>query len=390
MTAKKYKDTLFEKWFQELDAVIDHEILNYIVGQKAKQEVELLWLWMEFDKPYNAVLNSGSYYFDELFEVGSEQEVWALENTAGSPIGRQQAERFLNEKDHLIQVLDNDEIAGLSKEAQWRLAHTYPLAMETLKHCLTETSCSDIPSCLRSKKLNEDYRINDLGLRNDIPEIVKYHLRLLNRSIEKDDDSQAKPDLRTSIKRNQYIDICKNEPGFGSDSESNQEIIAYYKWGVISTLEDPFRSQVLAYCTELIHAYIKQEANNVDSEAKHIPDYSSLPIPPFQNRPNRRYDSYLPLLIGIYCLKNEHLYEELEDREWEIEFDSFRDFLERDLYVKFDHFAEDYEKYKNIYSKSTKVDLKDFINDVLTRRVRENIKATRKEIERIKKRYFDD
>jgi hypothetical protein len=390
MTKKKLQGPLIEKWFIELDSVIRHEILSYIVDRKANEEGNWMWNGLDFVNSFAAGLDCAFDYLDKLVEIESEHEAIELESAAGSLSGQHQAERFLEEKDFLIQVLDKNELEELSYEAQYRLTVTYPLAKETIKHYLKSVSCNQIPTCLRSLKLNEDFRINDLWDCNDIAEIVRHHLHVLDRTQAQKPIKLTKPTLVTSIKRNQYIDIYPICSHSGIEDHRNLELIANYKWGVINALEEPYRTQVLMYCNELVQAYMVHLSKNRDLEFNLTPEHTSLPVPPSQNLFVTRYDRYLPLLIGLYCIKNEHRYKKMKGREWEVEFKSFRDFLEQDLYVKFEYITGSYDNFANNPKKNEAVDLRYYINAVLSRSVKASIASAREEIKRIEKAYFSD
>ncbi len=102
-----------------------------------------------------------------------------------------------------------------------------------------------------------------------------------------------------------------------------------------------------------------------------------------------RFDGYLSLIIGLHCIKNEHLYKEIDNREFEIEFPSFRAFIECNLYKKFDFFRDQFEEWREGHKTHDEShDLKTYIDQVLTRRVRSNIKTARSLIEEYENLYF--
>jgi len=43
MTRKKFKDPSMDQWFIELESVITHEILSYIVDRRAVEEGHYMW-----------------------------------------------------------------------------------------------------------------------------------------------------------------------------------------------------------------------------------------------------------------------------------------------------------------------------------------------------------
>ncbi|CAK1897461.1 conserved hypothetical protein [Vibrio crassostreae] len=382
MTKKKLHGSVINNWFRELDAVIRHETLSYIVDRKAIEEGNLMWDGIDFINTLIAGMDCASNYIDALIDVENDEEMLELESLAGSLSGIYQAERFLEEKDFLIQVMDSNELEELSFEAQYRLTVTYPLAKETVKHYLKTMSSHDVPSCLRSSKLNEEFRINDLWHSNDLVEIVKYHTYVLDRVTEKKSIKREKPSLVTSIKRNRYIDI------YPIKGHNSLELITNYKWDVIKALNEPYRTEVLVYCSELINTHMHHLSCDELTNDSLIPDSKSLPIPPPEKLLVTRYDRYLPILIGLYCIKNEHRYKEVEGREWEVEFSSFRDFVEHDLFVLFECLRERYALYANDPKKTEEIDVAHYINTVLTRSIKASIAAAKKEVDQIEMEYF--
>ena len=371
MTKKKLHGLVINNWFRELDAVIRHEILSYIVDRKAIEEGNLMWDGIDFINTLIAGMDCTSNYIDVLIDAENEEDILEFESLAGSLSGIHQAERFLEEKDFLIQVMDCNEIKELSSEAQYRLIVTYPLAKATIKHYLKTMSSNEVPNCLRSSKLNEEFRINDLWDTNDIAEIVKYHIYVVDRIAEQKDIKREKPSLVTSVKRNRYIDI------YPIEGHNSLELNTNYKWDVINALIEPHRTEVLMYCSELVNAHMNHLSCSELANDSLTPDHKSLPIPPEKSLVTR-YDRYLPILIGLYCIKNEHRYKEVEGREWEIEFASFRDFVEHDLFINFECLRESYALYANDPNKREEIDLAYYVNTVLSRRVKASIAAARK------------
>ncbi|MFA0436906.1 hypothetical protein [Vibrio breoganii] len=382
MTKKKLNGSVINEWLRELDAVIRHEIISYIVDRKAIEEGNLMWDGIDFINTLIAGLDCTENYVDALTCVEAAEEMLELEGIAGSLSGVHQAERFLEEKDYLIQVMDKNRLEELCFEAQYRLTVIYPLAKETVKHYLKTMSSHEVPNCLRSTKLNEEFRINDLWQSNDLVEIVKYHVHVVDRVTEKKNIKQKKPSLVTSVKRNRYIDI------YPIEVQNSLELITNYKWSVINALVEPYRTEVLTYCGELIDAYIHHLSCDEFANNNLIPDHKSLPIPPPEKSFLTRYDRYLPILIGLYCIKNEHRYKEVEGREWELEFSSFRDFIEHDLFVNFECLRERYEQYAMDPEKAEDIDVAYYINTVLTRSIKANIAAARKEVDQLEMEYF--
>ncbi|MEF1216325.1 hypothetical protein REH76_00680 [Photobacterium damselae] len=388
MTKKTFEDSAIDQWFIELESIIRHEILSYIINCKVVDEGNFMWDALAFLNVLEVGFDCASEYLDKLLYIENDFEIIELENSVGSNFGLYQAEHFLEEKDFLIQVMDKNEFKELSHEAQERLTVTYPLAKETIKHYMKNLNGHELPSCLRSLKLNEDFRINNLGEDNNIADIVKFHLHLLDSKKKNKQIKRTKPQLITSIKKYKYIDIFPIQSFLSSENNRDLELIISYKWGVINELEEPYRSKILAYCNDLIQAYIKHLSNCNSNEDKLIPDYNSLPVPPPSKMYVTRYDGYLPLLIGLYCVKNEHRYKKVKNRELEVEFDSFRDFLEEDLYITFDYLRERYESWSKSEEANQVVDLKLYIDSVLSRRVRANIKSVKLLINEIEKEYF--
>jgi hypothetical protein len=166
------------------------------------------------------------------------------------------------------------------------------------------------------------------------------------------------------------------------------ELNVHYKWGVINELAEPHRTEVLAYCSDLVNTYMRHLSDSELSHENLTPEYKSLPIPPHDKPFVERYDRYLPILIGLYCIKNKHRYEEVSGREWEKEFRSFREFVQLDLYVNFEYLSERYEKYASDPSKTESIDLTHYVSNVLSRSIKANIKVARKEVNRMMKMYF--
>ncbi|EPK8019192.1 hypothetical protein [Providencia rettgeri] len=382
MTKKKLHGSVINNWFRELDAVIRHEILSYIVDRKAIEEGNLMWDGIDFINNLIAGMDCTKDYIDALLDVENDEEILEFESLAGSFSGVDQAERFLEEKDFLIQVMDSNNLEELSFDAQYRLAVTYPLAKETVKHYLKTMNSHEVPNCLRASKLNEEFRINDLWYTNDLAEIVKYHIYVLDRVTQKKDIKRDKPSLVTSVKRNRYIDI------YPIKGRNSFELNTSYKWGVIKELGEPHRTEVLAYCSELVNVYMHHLSCDGLTNDSLSPDHKSLPIPPPEKLLVTRYDRYLPILIGLYCIKNEHRYKEIEGREWEVEFESFRDFVEHDLLVNFECLYERYVIYANDPIKTEEIDIAYYVNAVLSRSVKASIAAARKEVDQIEMEYF--
>ena len=384
MTKKKYSSPIMEQWFIELESVITHEILSYIVDRRAVEEGHYMWSGLAFIDTLSAGASCAFEYLDKLMEVENDYEAIELETIAGSNLGLHQAERFLEEKNFLMQVMDKSDIQELSYDAQLRLSGAYPLAKETIKHYMRELNSYDLPSCLRSLKLNEDFRINDLWEDNCISEIVKYHLHLLERSEQHKPATLLKPKLATSVKRNQYIDISVIYSPLSPAKSRELELVTIYKWGVINKLEEPHKSKILTYCNDLVQTYIAHLHNC--NQSKLTPEYASLPVPPPPKMFVTAYNGYLPLLIGLYCVKNEHRYRKIKDREYEVEFKSYRDFLEKELFVKFDCLGEHYESWCKKVDQA--VDLRLYINNVLSRTIKANIKSVKSLIKKIEEEYF--
>ncbi|HHF2914783.1 TPA: hypothetical protein ACPJZ9_003066 [Vibrio diabolicus] len=390
MTRRKFQGPSVEQWFIELESVIRHEILNYIVDDRANKEGFWMWDGLAFIDTLGTGLDCAFEYLEKLEEIENDYDAIKLESAAGSITGLSQAERFLEEKDFLMQIIDKHELEDLSYEAQYRLAVAYPLAKETVKHYIKNLNNYEIPSCLRSLKLNEDFRINNLWDDNNIIDIVKYHLHFLNRTKLRKPVTQKKPKLVTSIKRNQYIDIYPTQLYSSVENSRDLELVTNYKWGVINELKEPYRNKILTYCNDLVQAYMKHLSNSDNRVDKLTPDYTSLPVPPPKKMYVTRYDGYLPLLVGLYCVKNEYRFKKLENREWEVEFESFRDFLEEELFVKFDHLREHYETWIKFAGEEQVVDLKHYINTILSRNVKASIVSVKKLIADIEEEYFSD
>jgi hypothetical protein len=187
MTKKKLHGPFINHWLRELDAVIRHEIMCYLVECKVIEEGNMMWNGEDFINNLFVCMDCPQDYLEALMEVKNDKDMLKLESMAGSLTGVRQAERFLAEKDFLIQVMDGNQIQDLSIEAQHRLAVTYPLAKDTIERYLKAMTAHEVPHCLRAPKLNEDFRIEDLWHSNDLAKIVKYHLHVIDRVTQQKD-----------------------------------------------------------------------------------------------------------------------------------------------------------------------------------------------------------
>ncbi len=398
MTKPAFTNPTVDEWFTELEAVITHEMLKLLVDRNALAEGK--WIWGNtLEEAKIAIPNCYQEYIDKLIDVQTLEDIRKLEGSVGSFSSVSQAERFLLEKDYLLQFIDNNSISDLSIEAQNRLAKVYPLAEETIEYCMKEISDNDIPKCLRSLSLNQDVNISELWDDNDLIEICEYHIHLLARTKSYRQSKLDKPKLVTSFKRNKYIDIYVEEIDSEDSNTPCFELVSRLKIDEISDLSSNYKSRVLSYCHKLIEAYTQHLTAFKSSEnpkPKPTPEY--LPSPPTEFPMVKRYDGYMSLLIGLYCLKSDDLCFSISDSEIKNEnkfffskYSSFQDFLRKDLFPKFSfHYENRYQKWALKNGKDQEVTKELYINTVMSRSVKENIKSVRNKMLDLEGKYFTD
>ncbi|WP_219704105.1 hypothetical protein [Marinomonas lutimaris] len=385
MTSKRYSGPLVDQWFNELDAVIQHDILCYLVECRVLETDESSFDGFQFLSIDHELMEAMHIYLDNILEVEDETNLANLEPTVGSLVGYNQTERFLDEQDFLIQVIERKRYEELSGQAREALTNRYPLAINTVKYLIEKIDEQPLPPCLWSQKLNEHFRIDKLWYDNKLDDILIFHT-ILMKSLEENKKNicqiiQKKPELVISNKKYQYIDIVLEE------HKGEVQLVSNYKLSKILELEEPYRQRVLDYCDNL-------QKNNIDNYIKNVTSATSIhnkytSVPPSRKNLASRYDGYSSLLIGLYCIKNEHLYKKINYREYEVEFDSFRDFVEKSLYEKFDFLNDSF----NIWREKNKThcesdDLKSYIDNTLTKRIKLNIKKVRDIVKEFEIIYF--
>ncbi|WP_217909320.1 hypothetical protein, partial [Vibrio vulnificus] len=111
--------------------------------------------------------------------------------------------------------------------------------------------------------------------------------------------------------------------------------------------------------------------------------------PPPEKMLAPRYDGYLPYIIGLYCIKNMSKYKEVKYLEYDVEFDSFRDFIKVRLFDRFDFIQEEFTNWhSNNNTENHLDDLNAYISDVLTKRFNANIRKTQYLINKYEELYF--
>lgn len=327
MTQKKLSGPIIDTWFNELNSIILHEAVCYLVNEAAIEEGKEYWDTLQLSKPEWIRMNYVSERVSEF--VGLDEDIEAIEfGKASSRVhGAQQAELFLYESDHLIQVSESRNLSDLSELAQYRLYAAYPASIDVIQHCIENTDSGELPSCIRNKKLNEDFRVDDIGFHNNIPKIMEYHLSVIS-SIE---DGKARiierPTIISAVKRNIFIDI------YSKYCDGSIELHTIYKSDQIYKFDEPTRTDILRYCNELVNAHL-EIMNNKDRIGDNT-SHRALPIPPLQTTLIKRQTQYIPVLVGLYCLQNKSLYERVPGSTTEPKYSSFKRFVKDHLLEKF-------------------------------------------------------
>jgi hypothetical protein len=378
MTNKKLNTPLVDQWLIELDAVIRHEILYYLVESRVAEAGDLYFDPSPFMVLDEELLNALFIHLDKLDEAEDDTELAELISSVGSLDGLNATKRFLDEHDYLLQVIEKTCFEDLSKQAQNALTNKYPIAIRTIQYLMKETGRNSLPLCLKSPKLNEFFSIENLWSGNNLEEILVFHIELIKNERNVKKINQNKPKLVTSNKKYDFIEIIIEK--------NNNEIrlISDYKLGKIAKLNDKHRQKVLAYCEDLVKHHIEQYISSEDQT-----ETSDIPIPPPEKMLALRYDGYLPYIIGLYCIRNMSKYKKIKDLEYEKEFDSFRSFVKSQLWDKFDFLKIEFNEWKEQNDTENDADdLDDYISNVLTKRISSNISKTQRLINEYEELYF--
>ncbi|HDY8172470.1 hypothetical protein [Vibrio vulnificus] len=378
MTKKKLDSPLVNQWLIELDAVIRHEVLHYLVESRAIDAGDFFFDPSPFMTIDGELMNALFVYMDRLDEAEEDTELAELISSVGSLRGLNATKRFLDEHDFLFQVIEKTSIKDLSRQAQNALTNKYPIAIRTVEYLMEQTGANSLPRCLKSAKLNECFSIENLGFENDLEKILVFHTKIVKNHRNAKKVYQSKPRLFTSNKKYEFIDI-------EMENNNNEKCInVQYKLYKIAKLNNKYRQQVLAYCEELVKHHI-----DLYSSTENQTETSDIPIPPPENMLAPRYDGYLPYIIGLYCIKNMSKYKEVKNLEYDIEFDGFRHFIKVRLFDKFDFIQEEFMTWhsKN-NTKNYLNDINTYISDVLIKRFNANIRKTQCLINKYEKLYF--
>lgn len=383
MTQKKYSTPTFQQWFIELDAVVRHEILHYLINQKHIEDGDLFFDTQPFISLLNESINASFVYFESLEKLNDVTQLGNLESTVGSLASQHATSRFFAEQDFMLQVIEKKSYDELSKEAKYTLTNKYPLAINTVNFLLKKVNGNPLPSYLWSKKLNESFHIEDLGNDNNLIAIAIFHSKLIRSPKQASQIYLRKPELKTSSKKYEYIDFTLT----GSDEDL--ELVARYKRRKICRLEKAHQKQVLAYCDNLLKLYTNHYITGNTSKAT-ILDEASLPLPPPTKMLSNRFDGYLALVIGLHCIKNRYRYKAIEGQEFEVE-SNFRIFVEKKLLNKLPFMQAEYNDWLKKNGTGNELDdRKNYINNVLTKRIRSQISKADHLIEEFDKTYFPE
>ncbi|OZS41838.1 hypothetical protein, partial [Photobacterium sanguinicancri] len=181
MTSKRYDDPIIKQWLVELDAISRHEILHYLVEWRELKAGDFFIDDWHSISLLQCQMDASSLYFDKLCEIEDDTELAELENSVGSLAGQHQLERFLDEKDFLLQVIEKNGFDELSSRAREVLISKYPLAMQTVKYLMSSINEQPLPSCLWSTKLNDHFRAINLLSGNSLEDILVFHADLIDR-----------------------------------------------------------------------------------------------------------------------------------------------------------------------------------------------------------------
>ncbi|MBE8232690.1 MAG: hypothetical protein HAW67_03075 [Endozoicomonadaceae bacterium] len=378
MTKKKLDSPLINQWLIELDAVIRHEVLHYIAESRAIKAGDLFFDPSPFITIDGELVNALFFHMEKLDEAKKDTELAELISSVGSLEGLNATKRFLGEHDFLFQVIEKTSIEDLNKQAQNSLTNKYPLAIRTVEYLIEQTGANDLPSFLKSPKLNECFSIENLGFENNLEEILVYHTEIIKKHRNVQKVYQSKPRLLTSNKKYEFIDIQM-------EIKNNEiSLNCNYKLDKIAKLNSKHRQQILAYCDELVKHYIEQYSSN-----KNQTETSDIPIPPPKKMLAPRYDGYLPFIIGLHCIKNASKYKEVNSLEYNKTFKSFKDFIKVYLFEKFDFLKEEFSTWhlKNS-TENYSDDLNTYISDVLTKRINMHVNKAQRLIYEYETLYF--
>ncbi|PSU47326.1 hypothetical protein C9J12_15085 [Photobacterium frigidiphilum] len=265
MTKKRLDSPLVNQWLIELDAVIRHEVLHYLVESRVIEAGDLFLdpLPMALEQE---LLSALLIHMDKLYETEDDTELAELISSVGSLESLNATQRFLDEHDFFLQVIEKTSFEDLSKQAQNALTNKYPIAIRTVEYLMIQTGENCLPPCLKSPKLNECFNIENLWLENNLEEILVFHTEIIKNQRNAKKVNQDKPKLVTSNKKYELIDI--------KIEKNNDEIrlISNYK---LAKLNNKHRQQVLAYCEELVKHHIEQYTSTQNQT-----ETSDIPIPP--------------------------------------------------------------------------------------------------------------
>lgn len=384
MTKKKLTGLVIDHWLNELKAIILHEIMGYLVQKEAITREEEFWWCHELCEPERICIDYAVKCLTEFSQLDENSDGVTCGEISARLEGAFRAPLFISEKDHLIQILESNGLSDLSDKAQYRLYTSYSASIDVIEECIENTESFDSLDYLKSQKLNDNFRIDELGLQNDLPKIIEYHMHVQERVEQKKAIKLEKPSIHSSVKRNQYIDI------YTTFYNGSPELHTIYKWEAINAHKDPFRQKILDFCYELVNAHLEHLGTDANQSLASVPDHNSLPIPPLDQSFSYNCNQYHNILIGLYCLINKTRYEKCPMTKLEPMYKSFREFVANDLLENFGILKDSYKEYaSNRDKEGESIDVQSYVNNILTRRIKANIAVANKEVEKVRKIYFN-
>ncbi|WP_462174630.1 hypothetical protein [Pseudoalteromonas gelatinilytica] len=376
MTDRKLNTPEAEQWLVELDAVIKHEVLFYLVESKVTNANNFYfdpWPFMALDEE---MINALNIHLDKLCEAEDDRELAELIVSVGSLEAINATNRFLDEDNYRIQVIEKTTFEELSQSAKNALTNKYPIALPTIEFMMKETGENTLPPCFKSHKLNKSFSTENLWRGNELDKILIFHTEILKNA----QHTTKKPELINSNKKFEFIEIIIEE------SNDEVRLITDYKLGKIRKLNNKYRKEVLTYCEDLVKHQLEKYTSGTNQG-----NVSNNPVPPPEKKLASRYDGYLPYIIGLLCITNKSKYKEIEGLEYEKEFDSFKSFVKSQLFDKFDYFKEDFNTWhsKNRTGNDSD-DINTYITNFLTKRINGHIKKTQSLIDEYDELYFSD